>query len=363
MKLLFIDHYHAPHLGGGEEYLLTAAAGLKDRGLDVHLLALPGSSLSRASQEKGMSTIEAPFFTRNVFRDARTIRSVINDVKPDIINTHGFYSGIAGRLAAKGLKNVRVVCTVHTEPKPVNAGLSYRIRGLVERATSGGIYYIAVSEAIKNQLVSLGISRERITVIHPALTTKAEPPGSRTATEVFVFGAAGRLEKVKGFDILIRAFSLIADRCSHARLHIYGEGTLRQSLERLVEQLGMSGRVFLPGYVPVEKLYRDMTVFVSSSVAEGFSITLLNAAGLGIPCICTSAGGQVEIIEHRKTGLVVPPGDPYALADAMLFACTNYPAVLELAAQAKKLTATRFTPENLVSKHENLFSRLIQVQP
>lgn len=114
MKLLFIDHYYAPYLGGGEEYLLTAAEGLKNKGFDVYLLALPDSDLAKASQERSIPTIEVSFFTRNIFRDANAVRKVIKEISPDIINTHGYYSGIIGRLAAAGLKNVKIVCTVHT---------------------------------------------------------------------------------------------------------------------------------------------------------------------------------------------------------------------------------------------------------
>lgn len=356
--MLFIDHYHAPHLGGGEEYLLTAANGLKNYGFDVYILALPGSSLAKTSRQKGLNTIEASFFTKNPLRDAAAVRNIIIDLAPDVVNTHGYYSGIIGRVAASNIRSTRVVCTVHTEPLPFKGGLKFRLRGVVEKATSSNVHYIAVSRTIKNQLSRLGISKEKVSVIFPAYNSGLVRQTNSRLENGFIFGSAGRLEKVKGFDILIRAFSLIANQCSLARLIIYGEGSQRHNLENLVRKLNLGDRVFLPGYVPPEELYRDIHIFVSSSIAEGFSITLLNAARLGIPCICTSAGGQVEIIEHQKTGLVVAPGDADALAEAMLFACKNYEAVLKLARKAKLFTEEQFSPEKLVHAHRDLFTKL-----
>lgn len=242
----------------------------------------------------------------------------------------------------------------------MHAGFYHKLRNFLEAATSKRVHYIAVSNAIKSQLTKIGISEQKITVIHPAYNISQKSLVRRTNRDCFVFGAAGRLEKVKGFDILIRAFSKIAELCSNVQLHIYGEGTQRSSLQRLASHFRLVNRVLLPGYKPTELLYQDMDVFVSSSLTEGFSITLLEAAHLGIPCICTSAGGQVEIIEHQKTGIVVPPGNANTLADAMLFAYQNYDIMLKLAAEAKSFTDDRFSPEKLVNRHDELFKKIIQ---
>jgi len=360
VKVVFIDHYNAPHLGGGEEYLLTVAQGLKNYGFDIYILALPDSALAKTSHQKGLKTVEASFFTKNPLRDAAVVKDIIIDLAPDIVNTHGYYSSIIGRIAASNISNTRVVCTVHTEPLPPHGGLKFRLRGLLERSTSRNVHYIAVSREIKRQLSFLGISEEKIAVIYPAYSSDLVWHINPHQKNSFIFGAAGRLEKVKGFDVLIRAFSLIANRCSNVRLIIYGEGTQRRRLETLVSKLNLNKRIFMPGYVPTQEIYRDMHVFVSSSFSEGFPITLLNAAHLGIPCICTSAGGQVEIIDHQKTGLVVPPGDIKALAKTMLFACKNYENMLSMAQRAKQFIEERFSPQNLLYGHRELFEKLVR---
>jgi glycosyltransferase involved in cell wall biosynthesis len=358
VKVLFVDHYYAPHLGGGEEYLLTVAQGLKNYGFDIYILALPDSALAKTSRQKGINTIEASFFTKNPLKDASVVRDIIIDLAPQIVNTHGYYSHLIGKLAASNIKNTKLVCTVHTEPLPSYSRLKFKLRGIFERATSKNVYYIAVSREIKRQLSLLGISEEKVAVIYPAYNENLVWQANLHSKKGFTFAAAGRLEKVKGFDVLIRAFKLIADQGNHEQLVIYGEGTQRRSLEVLIQKLKLANQILMPGYVPPEELYKEIHVFVSSSFSEGLPITLLNAAYLGIPCICTSAGGQVEIIEHEKYGLVVKPGDVDALASAMLFVCKNYEAALKMAKEAKVFTEERFSPEKLVRSHIELFIKL-----
>lgn len=362
MKILFIDHYPAPHLGGGEEYLLTAAAGLKKLGFEVAVLALSNSGLAHASRTAGIKTYEANFFSKNIFKDRSAVSEVIEQFKPDIINTHGYYSGIVVRLAAARTGNVPVVNTVHTEVRPLNGGLSRTIRNLVEKQTSKNVYYIAVSHTVARQLQDIGISKEKISVIHPAYDPSVEP-FSKKSGGVFTFGAAGRLERVKGFHLLIQAFARAVNQCGDVRLVIRGEGNQRQKLEKLIHRLGIENRVLLPGYVTERnRIYEGFDVFISSSLLEGFSITLLNAAVSGVPCICTDAGGQTEIIEHKRTGLVVPAGDENALADSLVYAYRHYDEMLTMAELARDSLLERFSPHVLVNKHAELFTGLLQRQ-
>jgi hypothetical protein len=360
MKILFIDHYYGKHLGGGEEYLLTVATGLKDLGYDVYLLALPAGCLSNAGRERGIKTLEANFFTRNIFNDIRTIESIISEVRPDLINIHGYYSGIIGRIASRRQNVLNIVCTVHTEATPYYAGFYHRIRNIIEKLTSNSLHYIAVSRTIYNQLVRIGLSPENMTVIHPAYDENLRPPKRKSKRDRLIFGAVGRLESVKGFDILIKAFSEVIKECSSAVLHIYGDGSQKKYLENLIRKLGLENSVFLKGYRPAQEIFDSIDVFVSSSLSEGFPLALLNAARLGIPSICTRAGGQTEIIRNEDMGLIAEPGSIDSLADALLAACKDYEKMLKLAENAKISITDEFSPENLVKKHDEFFRKIAE---
>src|SRR3569833_1271284 len=143
------------------------------------------------------------------------------------------------------------------------------------------------------------------------------PPGALSHRHNSI--AVGRLSAEKGFDSLLRAFANIAYRQPDWGLTILGEGDERQELERLREELGLEGRVHLPGRVsdPFTWL-RRADLFVMSSRFEGLPCSLCEAMGCGLPAIsfdCDS--GPRDIIRDGVDGLLVPPGVVQALARAM----------------------------------------------
>ena len=130
---------------------------------------------------------------------------------------------------------------------------------------------------------------------------------------------AGRLTEVKNHALLIEAFSKIANEFIDYKLIIYGEGSLRHSLETEAHELGIGNRVSFPGFAEWGKESYDASLFVLSSNLEGMPNSLMEAMALGIPCISTDCegGGAAFLIENEINGLLVPVNDVNALADAM----------------------------------------------
>ena len=129
----------------------------------------------------------------------------------------------------------------------------------------------------------------------------------------------GRLTQAKDFPTLIRAFALV--RKKHpARLMILGEGEERSKLETLVQELGLEKEVSLPGFVDNPYKYmKRAAVFVLSSKWEGFGNVLVEAMALGTPVVSTNCpSGPAEILENGRWGRLVPVGDVYALAEAII---------------------------------------------
>lgn len=130
--------------------------------------------------------------------------------------------------------------------------------------------------------------------------------------------SAGRLENQKNHSLLIDAFKPIHDSYPEYKLYIYGEGTLRDSLERKVQNLGLSGAVMMPGNI--ENIHHKLAqaeMFVLSSNYEGLSNALLEAMMMGLPCISTNCAGSNEVIEDGVNGLLVPIGSTSKLTEAM----------------------------------------------
>ena len=184
---------------------------------------------------------------------------------------------------------------------------------------------IAISNAVAEVLVRDGIERERITVVHSGIsldTTQAVgrlgirdllglPPAALVAANV------GALVPHKDHATLLAAAKKLEGRYPDLHWVVAGEGELRPSLETRIRQLGLRDRVHLMGHLSSpERLIADADIFVMSSRQEGLGTSVLEAMALGIPVASTGAGGLPEMLAEGA-GLMVPPGDAGALAEAV----------------------------------------------
>lgn len=161
--------------------------------------------------------------------------------------------------------------------------------------------------------------------------------------------SVGRLDYQKNQDMLIRAFSKIADKTDE-NLVIYGQGPLKENLENLISELGMSERVKLGGLIEdVPDTIIGSKLFVLSSDFEGSPNALLESIALGIPSISTDCpcGGPKEIIEDGKNGFLVPVGNIDSLAEKMLYVLSLSDSELKCISENAKKSADRYRPEKI----------------
>lgn len=136
----------------------------------------------------------------------------------------------------------------------------------------------------------------------------------------FAFGALGGLNKLKGYDILLRAFAKVRKACPNCRLEIGGDGPEKESLLSLRKELGLEDCVQFPGRIPSEQrfaFYRGKSAFVCSSLTETFSIVTVEAFASGLPVVATKCGGPEDLVNDTN-GYLVEKGDPDALAAGMI---------------------------------------------
>ncbi len=198
---------------------------------------------------------------------------------------------------------------------------------LMRRAYPRADAVVAVSQGVADDLAgSIGLPRSRIRVVYNPIVTErllalsrlpVRHPGFSTGAPPVVL-AAGRLTAEKGFSSLIRAFAQLR-AARPARLVILGEGELRAELQTLVAQVGLEADVLLPGFVDNPYAWmRHASVFVLSSLWEGFGNVLVEAMACGAPVVSTDCpGGPAEILENGRWGSLVPVGDEAAMAAAI----------------------------------------------
>ena len=187
---------------------------------------------------------------------------------------------------------------------------------------------IAVSEGVKKDLCRLGaFADERVTVIYnPVVRGLVNPTPVEAAVRQQLWGpcfnhhvlAVGSFKLQKNFPLLLQAFALLPHSLN-AKLTILGEGLLRPELEGLIFELGLSGRVALPGFaLDPSCWYRSADLFVLSSSWEGFGNVIVEALECGVPVVSTDCpSGPAEILDNGRYGRLTPVGDATALASAM----------------------------------------------
>lgn len=218
--------------------------------------------------------------------------------------------------------------------------------------------FIAASGAIRDILVRDGIPATRIVVVHDGIdVSRAEhitpidmhqeywlPHGVPVVVNI------GALVDHKGQKYLVEAMAHVRRELPDAHLVIFGEGELRETLERQVHDLGLDKHVLLPGFrEDVLALTRTADLFVMSSITEGLGSTVLDAMALGMAVVGTTAGGIPEAVVDGETGLLVPPADPAALAGAILQLLADRPLRARMGEAGRRRVAERFDVGHLVA--------------
>jgi glycosyltransferase involved in cell wall biosynthesis len=177
----------------------------------------------------------------------------------------------------------------------------------------------------------------------------------------------GRLTAGKGVPELICAARIVVDRHPDPALHfvLVGQGPLRSRLCDLVREAGLQGRVVFRGAIPAARrdelvrLYQQSSAFVLPSHHEGMSTVLLEAMACGLPVVSTAVGGAPEVIDHGRNGLLVPPRDPEALAEALLALLGDDPLCRELGRNAKATIERQYTWEAVGARYVACYERLL----
>lgn len=179
---------------------------------------------------------------------------------------------------------------------------------------------VTPSAATRDELLALGFRPELVTAVDNGIDPFFCPAGEPAARPTIV--AVGRLAPVKRFNLVLDAMEVVHDRVPDAELVIVGDGPLRSELEGRVREGGADGWIRFAGYVTRDELrehYRRAWVVTSASLAEGWGLTLTEAAACGAPAVATDISGHRCSVVNGTTGLLAPPaGLGLALADLLI---------------------------------------------
>lgn len=221
---------------------------------------------------------------------------------------------------------------------------------------------IAASEGVKRDLIeNIGIRPDKIKVIYNPLDIEKirmlanESNRNGTDNNTPLITNIGRLDIQKGHNYLLKAFSIVRKKMA-AKLMIIGDGEKMDELKTLAKELGIEKDVIFSGYQrnPFKFVARS-TLYVNSSIFEGFGYTVVEAIALGLPVIATACPhGPDEIIEDRKSGLLIPPADETTMAEAIIMVLEDEKLRKSLSVEGSK-RAEDFSIGRIVGEYERTF--------
>ncbi|HYL81550.1 MAG TPA: glycosyltransferase family 4 protein [Candidatus Acidoferrum sp.] len=340
--------------------------------LSGHTTDLP-PALAATIARAGIPWIQLPNLHRRVSPAADClalwgVRRAIRTLQPDIVHTHTSKAGFLGRLAARLAGVPHIVHTPHGHVFHDYFSVpTTRLFVVLERwAARWTDRIITLSDEEAADHLRRGIGRPGQFVTIPSgvdLRTVSASPRERRGSEGPVVGSVARLVPVKGLENLIAAAPEILRRCPRARFLLVGDGELRTALEAKTRELGLTDRIIFTGFrEDVPSLIAGMDVFVLPSLNEGMGRVLVMAMALGKPIAATRVGGVPELLGDDEAGILVPPGDPSALADAVstLLADSRRASAL---GEAGRRRATRYGAEAMITALAKLYREVMDAPP
>ncbi len=371
VKILYvIDNLE---FGGGERMFAQLAGALKDR-FEVCFACHPGGPLEE--QLKRLRVPLRPLDFRRQVSLSRIVRliTIIRKERVHLVHSMGARADVYARLAARLAGAPVVVSTIAMlvegyDVHPLKRAL-YRIGILLSRRLADG--FIAVSDAVRKVLLEdHRVPEEKVvTIYNSGVELDTFRPDGHEGSELRwelgldpeapIVGTIGRLVYQKAQDVFLQAASLVVKAIPDAQFLIVGEGPLRPSLEQLSRELGLARCRFTGFRADIPNLLWLMDVFALPSILEGLPQVLLEALAAARPVVATRIDGITEVIQHGTTGLLVPPQDPTALADAIILLLKDQGLARRLGEAGRKLAEERFALSRMIEKVDRFYTMLLQ---
>lgn len=351
------------NFGGTEGQFAEVACGLDRSRWDLDVACVRAEGVFRDRLEGaglrpwslGPSSFRSPGLALAILRLAVHLRRRA----VGLVHCFDFYSNIVGVPAARLARTPAVIASQRDM-----GDIRPRSQQLIHSLALGRATHILVnSEAIAARLTHLRAGREdRLGVIHNGVDLARFAPVAplANAEDLMTVGTLAMLRPEKGLVQLVEAAAIVARSAPRARFVIWGEGPLRSLLEARVRTLGLTRIVEMPGATRApEKVLKQCHIFVVPSLSEACSNVALEAMATGLPVVATRVGGTPALVEDQRTGLLVPPGNAEALAQAIL-RLLEAPAVASaMGAQGRARALGEFGMDRMLERVDAFYCRAL----
>jgi glycosyltransferase involved in cell wall biosynthesis len=346
--------------GGAEKIVGRCALGLPRDKYAVRVAALQGRSQAMAGdlRRAGIPVHDLGMTCKGDLRVLSRLAHLLRRERIRILFTFMFHPTLLGRLMG-WFCGVRI--RVSSERTMVREHLGRRLlnRWTAELAT----HVVAVSDRVATYAArEHRIPADRLTtIVNGVDLNHFRPPGRTRGIGIPVIGCTARLHAENDHATLLHAFAQVNTRGPETHLLLVGRGPEEDRLRLLADSLGIPGRVrFIGEQADVAPHLEQMDLYVQPSVVAGMPNSILEAMAAGLPVVATAVGGIPEVVLDGQTGLLVAPGDPSALADALLALLADRRLAESLGRAGRARVEAHFGEQLMIQQMEALLDRLVE---
>jgi len=376
VRVAMVTDEFIPDMGGAPLYVAGLSTALAKLGAEPVVITHAHAGQPKEDEFEGVEVkrlkgFVMPRLDRAISAGlARRLHECIKFGGFDVVHGQDIYSSMALlSIHSARKRKIPSVLTCHSVHK--SGGIWRLIYRPIVSAMKHANRVIAVSGAAKGFCAALGVPDDRIEVISNGVDLSifnTDVDGSAMRTKLSVkqgplVATAIRLVKRKGPEHLVNAFSKVLKAVPNAKLAIAGGGTEAANLRAQIKKLGVERSAFMLGKLQREQVAELMAaadVFVLPSLFESFGLVLLEAMAVGTPVVCTQTQGALEIVKNGEDGLVVPPGDDDALADAIVRVLSDRRLAGHLGTNGQKTVREKFSWEKTAEKTLALYKTVCE---
>ncbi len=356
--------------------------GRAGEGGQIHELAgfpIQRLRFQHLGREIELPVLTVPSLIRSIrpgtdWRASGDLKAILRAYRPDVVHTHSAKAGILGRLAAWSLQVRAIVHTVHGAPfGPCDPWARRTFYQWCERYAARRCHHlISVADAMTDLMVSGHVApRDKFTTIYSGMSVEPLLAADETrdatrrelgfAPEHVVVGKIARLFHLKGHDDIVTA-AMYLDREPNLRFLFVGDGILRDKLQKMIDEAGLTDRFRFTGLVRPDRipaLIGAMDILVHASRREGLARALPQALIAGKPVVSYDVDGAREVCIDNKTGFLVRSGQFKDLCDPLMMLAGDAELRERLGAEGRRRFTDQFRHETMTRRIRELYERLL----
>lgn len=328
----------------------------KEKGYEIHLFSFQFTEIEGVHIHYFAAPLKTFYFLH-----IPKIKLLVEKIKPDLLHAH--YASSYGFVGAASGFHPFVISVWGSDI------VGFPERSLFHRKiikySLGQADIITVTSKMLEKLTGEFASPKKRLIRIPfgVDLNKFRPESRENKKTGITLGVIKRLDRKYGIEYLIKAFALVEKRYSDTRLLIVGDGSLRSKLKKLAFQLGCDKKIKFLGNVPhfqIPKILNEMDIFVMPSLQESFGVAALEASACQLPVIASNVGGVPEVILDKKTGLLIPPQDPSAIAEAVIYLIENPDLRQKLGEFGRNFVMKNYDWHENAKRMENLYQKVLR---